>query len=95
MLLVFCCVFTVQYHHQHHDEPEVEMTSGKMMIKKAVHCKICEHFIHHKHNLINVGVATFDFEILPVPVLQGGVHFLGDYSGIVQHFSNKGPPALA
>jgi hypothetical protein len=92
LVITLCCIAVFQYHHHcssaHHDE-----CVTKTVIKKSEHCKICDHFLHHKSNAIKPDHTAPDLSIAVPPTVKGGVHILGDYTCIVQIFSNKGPPS--
>lgn len=92
LVIALCCIAVLQYHHHcetiHHDDH-----TSKTILKKAEHCQICDHFLHHKSNAIQPDYTAADLSIAVPPTVKGGVHILGDYTCIVQVFSNKGPPS--
>lgn len=94
LVVTLCSIAVFQYHHHcsaaHHDEHVT-----KTVIKKSEHCKICDHFFHHQSTAIKPDFPVLDWRITAPPIVKGGVHFLGDYSCIVQSFSNKGPPSFS
>lgn len=95
LVMVFFCMIAVQSFHHHQNNTHCNDSRYKTTIAKSEHCKVCDHFIHHKSPAL---IQDFTFSKLkvnsPQPV-KGGLHLLGNYTVFVHSFTNKGPPARA
>ncbi|MDN3588832.1 hypothetical protein QWY86_19275 [Pedobacter aquatilis] len=95
LVMVFFCMIALQSFHHHQNASRSNDFRYKTSITKSEHCKVCDHFVHHKSPAL---VQHFIFSELNVDISQpvkGGLHLLGNYSALVHCFTNKGPPVAA
>ncbi|WP_421943205.1 hypothetical protein [Pedobacter sp.] len=95
LVVVFFSMIAIQSFHHHQNTTHGNDSRYKTTLSKSEHCKVCDHFVHHKSPAL---MQDFIFSELKVNVLQpvkGGLHLLGNYSAIVHSFTNKGPPVKA
>lgn len=95
LVMVFFSMIAIQSFHHHKNTAHSSDTRYKTTITKSEHCKVCDHFFHHKSPALIQDFSFLELNVNSPQPVKGGLHLLGNYSAFVHSFTNKGPPVKA